>query len=87
MTVKELLNELENEQGFEILMSFYYDNAELLKALLKLDREEQLKLRIVNQQRELLINFLNWYDNNIDSWDSTANETQVDRFIKGKINL
>ena len=61
------------------------------EAITEVDKmqEEINKLRLlkVSQRRELLINFLNWYEDNIDYWDSTANETQVDRFIKEEINL
>lgn len=58
MALRELINKLEDEQGLEILSSFYYDNKEFLQALIDIDRKEQLLLHNVTCNAEEAITLL-----------------------------
>jgi len=45
---------------------------------------EQLSLHPVSQQRELLINYMKWFDDNRDMYYEISNKEMIDKYIVSK---
>jgi hypothetical protein len=69
----------------------YPESISVYKALLQVwnecqqEHNEQLRLHIVNQQRELLIAFIEYVNKETEIWRIPIYEHEVDEFLNGKV--
>lgn len=80
MNIQDKMQEIHHKYG--VTEKANYEIQLFVEALLK-EQKEQLILSGVSNRRELLLNFLDWY--NEDAEKTLITEDEIDLFIKEKI--